>query len=122
MENIDDFFTESNTKTSPIHRPNYDFEFPFSDFAIQSPISTPLFDPLKFHDRFVDFNDQNLILNSNFDVTKKNNIKNNSKGKNKKLRNPKVFHPFVSFEATELTVHQLRATLNTSSIKSEKEL
>ena len=80
-EEEDIYFNIEDPKTSPIHKPNFDYDF---DLNLNSPLSTPNFQNNQF-------------------IKKKKNLE-------KKKFN--IFRPFLSFEATEITVHQLRSILH----------
>jgi len=107
MEDLDDYFKENNTKTSPVHRPQCDIDFPFSDLCIQSPISAPSYEANHINNprtADIEFNANPIgFIEKPIEIPKK---------KKKKVRLlPQLYKPFISFEATELTVHQLRSII-----------
>ena len=123
MLSFDDYYQEQLAKTSPVHRPAYIDDFNFS-LAIQTPISAPVssFDNRGINERVADVKD-NLsiedIMNS-YEAFAQSEQQQRTKQMNKILpkkqkKKQYTFKPFVSFEATELTVHQLQSVFTKMS-------
>ena len=117
---FEDYYQEQLAKTSPVHRPVYYDDFSFN-YAIQTPISAPVssFDFRSGNDRVIDIK-ENLSLEDIMNsyeaynqLEQQNKARQNEKILQKKPKKKQItFKPFVSFEATELTVHQLQSVFN----------
>ncbi|EAY08583.1 hypothetical protein TVAG_191060 [Trichomonas vaginalis G3] len=124
MENTNEADFDQVPQTSPVHKPAFDYDFDIA-MALQSPLSAPLYSPNnspfgpfdKLEDTiptysFADFGvpvptttlQQELEKKMEKPVTPKKNLMK------KKIQF--VYRPFVSLEASELTVHQLRSLLS----------
>lgn len=112
-------------QTSPIHKPTFELDFDLA-LSLQSPLSAPIYanniSPTGLFDKF---EDPALAIPATFnDVaiqTKPAPKLPQTKTKDHQKKKPRhVYRPFVSFEASELTVHQLRSLLSQPRKRSQK--
>ena len=117
MLSFEEYYQEQIAKTSPVHRPAYEYDYSYN-YGIQSPISAPVsgFDFKFSNERVADLKEPTSyedILSTYEKMIhvppKPKRIVINPKTGKKKTH---TFKPFASFEATELTVHQLQSVFN----------
>jgi hypothetical protein len=114
MMNLEEFYHDQLSKTSPVHKPAFDIDFSYQ-LGLQSPSSVPTntFERAQFNERYADLKDPigyddivssyHKIIQTDVPLNEKNSLKR------KRKKKPQTFKPFASFEATELVVHQLRS-------------
>jgi len=104
-EPIEDIYEGQQAKTSPIHKPEFEYEM---DLVAESPMSTPSNLNHGFSNRSADIPVDDAKM-EDF-VKKYEEIVSKKKTQLKqKKKVPVFFTPFISFEATEITVQQLRS-------------
>ena len=116
MISIEEFYQDQLSKTSPVHKPAYDVDFSYQ-LSLQSPLSAPAnaFERAQVNERYADIKDPLVFGDAiaSYEKIMKNEAKNkNTPLKLKPKKKQHVFKPFTSFEATELTVHQLRSVFS----------
>ena len=116
MLSFEDYYQEQLSKTSPIHRPSFDYDFSLN-YAIQSPISAPIssLEARTTNERVADVKDNisyEDILASYEKIVQGENKKSAIPIQKKIKKKTYTFKPFASFESTEITVHQLQSVFN----------